>query len=163
MDKRYSPILNKRNPQSLRNCLTDFKKSWEDLDKISKINDHWKSLIGLELFRECKPLKIEQKILTIVVNHPQWRQALIYSKHMLKERIEKIGINLNEIRIIQNYEIMTKSTEISETKIVWEKHPSRVNKNNMSICKSCNCPTPLGEISRWGKCTFCWRKNLLKN
>ena len=46
-------------------------------NKFSKINENWKSLIGLELFQECKPLNFEKKKLTIAVNHPQWRQALI--------------------------------------------------------------------------------------
>jgi len=106
---KYSPIIGKRNPHPLKNCLDNFKKSWRDLDKLSKINENWKNLIGLELFQECKPLNIEKKILTIAVNHPQWRQALIYNKHKLKERIEKIGITLNEIKIIQNYEIKNKN------------------------------------------------------
>ena len=159
MNKKYLPILNKRFPQSLQNCLDDFKKSWEDLDKLSKLNENWKKVIGLELSRECKPLKIEQKILTIVVNHPQWRQALIYNKHRLKETIIKLGINLNEIKIIQNYEVKTLDRKNINAKLVWENHPSRIMDNNMTICNFCNSPAPKGEISRWGKCTFCWRKN----
>ena len=94
--------MNRRDAHPLKNCLDNFKKSWVDLDKLSKINEYWKNLVCLELFLECKPLNIEKKILTIAVNHPQWRQALIYNKHKLKERIEKIGITLNEIKIIQN-------------------------------------------------------------
>jgi len=101
--------VNRRNPHPLKNCLDNFKKSCGDLDKLSKINENWKNLIGLELFQECKPLNIEKKILTIAVNHPQWRQALIYNKHKLKERIDKIVITLNEIKIIQNYEIKNKN------------------------------------------------------
>ena len=143
----------------MQNCLDDFKKSWEDLDKLSTINEHWVKLIGLELSRSCQPLKIEQKILTIAVNHPQWRQALIYNKHKLKESIIKFGINLNEIRIIQNYELKTLDKKEINSKIVWENHPSRIKNNNMVICKLCNSPAPKGEITRWGKCTFCWRKN----
>ena len=144
----------------MQKCLDDFRKSWEDLDKISEISEKWINLIGLELSNECIPLKFEKKILTIAVNHPQWRQALIYNKHRLKERIEKIGINLNEIKIIQNYEVKTTKIRKTNPKSAWEDHPSRVTKNNMIICKCCNCPTPRGEISRWGKCTFCWRKNI---
>jgi len=101
--------VNRRNPHPLKNCLDNFKKSCGDLDKLTKINENWKNLIGLELFQECKPLNIEKKILTIAVNHPQWRQALIYNKHKLKERIEKFGITLNEIKIIQNYENKNKN------------------------------------------------------
>ena len=153
------PIENRGNPLPLRNCLDTFKKSWKDLDKLSKINETWKELIGPELFKECKPLNIEKKVLNIAVNHPQWRQALIYNKHKLKERIEKIGITLNEIKIIQNYEFNTKNIKANNAKIVWANHPSRIDQNNMSICKLCNSPTPEGEIKRWGCCCFCWRKN----
>ncbi len=151
--------MNKRNPHTLRNCLDDFKKSYGDLEKLFKVNENWKDLVGLELFQECKPLNIEKKILTIAVNQPQWRQALIYNKHKLKERIERIGITLNEIKIIQNYELKNKKIKAFNSKIVWAKHPSRINKNNMITCKLCNAPTPEGEIKRWGKCSFCWRKN----
>ncbi len=150
--------MNRRKPHLLRNCLDNFTKLYGDLDKLSKINESWMDLIGSELFQECKPLNIEKKILTIAVNHPQWRQALIYNKHKLKERIEKIGITLNEIKIIQNYELKNKNYKATHAKIVWANHPSRVNQNNMCICKLCNSPTPNGEIKRWGKCSFCWRK-----
>ena len=151
--------MNRRNPHPLKNCLDNFKKSWGDLDKLSKINEKWKDLIGLELFNECKPLNIEKRILTISVNHPQWRQALIYNKHRLKKRIAEIGIDLKEIKVVQNYELDSLKIEASNTKLDWERHPSRIINNHMGICKFCNCPTPLGEISRWGQCTFCWRKN----
>ena len=152
--------MTKRHPQSLQNCLDDFKKSWGDLEKISKINENWKKLVGLELFEECIPLKIEKQVLTIAVNNPQWRQALIYNRHSLKERINEIGINLNEVRIIQNYEIESSNRNRVNPKLVWAQHPIRINKNNMKVCKICNCPSPKGEISRWGKCIFCWRKSL---
>ena len=160
LNNKYLPIFKKRNPQSLRNCLDDFKKSWDDLDKLLIISENWRELIGLELFKECKPLKIEKKILTISVNNPQWRQALIYNKHRLKESIKRLNIKLNEIKIVQNYEIKTTDIKGKSAKTIWDQHPSRVRKNNMSICKLCMCPTPKGEIVRWGKCTFCWRKNL---
>ena len=107
MNKKYLPIMNKRYPSSLQHCLDDFKKSWGDLDKLSKLNESWGKLIGLELSKACKPLKIEKKTLVIAVNHPQWRQALIYNKHRLKDSICRFGIDLNEIKIIQNYEVKT--------------------------------------------------------
>ena len=128
----------------MRSCLNDFKKSWEDLNKLSNLNENWEKLIGLELSKACKPLKIEQKTLTIVVNHPQWRQALIYHKHRLKESISGFGIKLKEIKIIQNYEVKTLEEKEIDAKTVWENHPSRIKNNNMVICKICNCPAPKG-------------------
>lgn len=158
MHKKYLPIIKTRNPKSLQNCLEDFKKSWEEFDKLYEISKNWELIIGKELFKECKPLKIDKKILTIVVNHPQWRQALIYNKHRLKERIKDMGIDLCEIRIIQDYELKTENIKTSNAKIAWANHPSRIHQNNMSICKVCNSPTPEGELKRWGRCSFCWRK-----
>ena len=142
----------------MKNCLDDFKKSWGDLDKLSKLNENWEKLIGLELSGACKPLKIEQKTLIIAVNHPQWRQALIYNKHRLKENISRFGIKLNEIKIKQHYEVKTLDENYMNAKTLWENHPSRIINNNMIICKTCRSPAPKGEISRWGKCSFCWRK-----
>ena len=84
---------------------------------------------------------------------------MIYHKHRLKESISGFGINLKEIKIIQNYEVKTLDEKEMDSKTVWENHPSRIKNNNMVICKICNCPAPKGEISRWGECTFCWRKN----
>ena len=144
----------------MRNCLDDFKKSWGDLEKLSRLNENWEKLIGKELFKACKPLKFEQKTLIIAANHPQWRQALIYNKHRLKETIRKFGIDLKEIKIIQNYEIKTLNKKQMDAKNLWKNHPIRITNNNMTICRKCNCPAPKGEISRWGECTFCWRKNV---
>ena len=150
--------MNNRYPKSLQDCLDDFKKSWGDLDKLSELKENWRKIIGLELSQQCKPLNIERKVLTIVVNQPQWRQALIYNKHKLKDTINDFGIKLNEIKIIQNYEENNSILKKENTKLVWEKHPSRVRNKEIVTCKLCNSPTPKGEILRWGKCTFCWRK-----
>ena len=53
--------MNRRDTFPLRNCLDNFKKSYGDLDKLSTIKENWEALIGLELFKECKPLNIEKK------------------------------------------------------------------------------------------------------
>ena len=97
--------------------------------------------------------------MTIVANHPQWRQALIYNKHKLKESIKKSGLNLKNIKVIQNYQDKEYLKKSSDTKLTWENHPSRFRNNEIEICKICKSPAPKGEIVRWGKCTFCWRKN----
>jgi len=159
LNKRYLPILKKRNPESIQNCLDEFQKSWEDLNQLTQLNNSWNEVIGNELSRECKPLKIEKKILIIGVNHPQWRQALIYNRHKLIETIRNIGINLKEIKIIQNYEESNLKKTSLDPKKIWENHPCRVKSDGMVACKFCNIPSPKGEILRWGKCIFCWRKN----
>ena len=149
-----------RNPEALNNCLINFRKSWSDLDKMLNLSNNWTKVVGNELSKECKPLTIENNILTIVANHPQWRQALIYNKHKLKESIFKIGINLKNIRIVQNYQDELNKAKVSDNKLVWDNHPSRINNQKIQNCKVCERPTPLREIERWGKCTFCWRETI---
>ena len=152
--------MNKKNPESLENCLTNLKKSWSDFDKLFELSKNWRDIVGEDLAKECKPIKIENDVLTIGANHPEWRQALTYNKHNLKEEINKSGIKLKNIRIIQNYSDNNLNKKSSSIKTLWDKHPSRIKNNNIINCKYCNLPTPKGEIERWGKCTFCWRKRI---
>jgi len=149
--------LVKRNPETLNNCLKKFRKSWSDFDKLLTLTNDWDLVVGKDLAKECQPLKIENNTLTISANHPQWRQALIYNKHKLKESIVKLGINLKNIRIVQNYQDESNKDKISNNKLIWDNHPSRITNQQMHNCKICKRPTPLKEIERWGKCMFCWR------
>tara|TARA_Y100000589_G_C27128799_1_gene619688 strand:+ start:126 stop:584 length:459 start_codon:yes stop_codon:yes gene_type:complete len=152
--------LVKNKPEALSNCLIKFKKSWSDFDDLINLSDNWSNVVGPDLSKECKPLKIEKDILTIVANHPQWRQALIFNKHNLKESILNLGIKLKNIRIIQNYEEESNKKRIYNNAYIWENHPSRIKNQNVLNCNICDRPTPSREIERWGKCTFCWRKTI---
>ena len=149
--------MKKRHPESLEKCLKTFKKSWSEIDHIMELTNKWEIVVGKELSKACKPLKIEQGILTIVANHPEWRQALIYNKHKLKDSINKFGIKLENIRIIQDYQSNVLKKESSIINKDWDNHPSRIKNQELDTCKICNRPTPNGEIKRWGKCSFCWR------
>jgi len=151
--------LYKRKPESLENCLLTFKKSWSEIDKLLELSQNWETIVGKDLSKECKPLKIEKEILTVVANHPQWRQALIYNKHKLKDSIKSFGIKLSNIRIIQNYQSNSINDNTSKVNQDWDNHPSRIKREELIKCESCERPTPKGEIERWGKCAFCWRLN----
>ncbi len=149
--------MDKRKPETLKNCLRKFKKSWSDLDIILTLSSQWENIVGSDLAKECRPLKIENNILTVVANNPQWRQALLYNKHRLKESIIRLGINVKNIRIIQNYQENKYVNNFIDTKEIWDNHPSRLKNKEIIICKNCNRTAPKGEIDRWGSCTFCWR------
>ena len=131
-----------------------------DFDKLLDLSNNWAKVVGKELAKECKPLKIENNTLTIAANHPQWRQALIYNKHKLKESILGLGINLKDIRIVQNYQDESNKDRVSNNKIIWDNHPSRIKNQKILNCQICERPTPYREIERWGKCTFCWRATI---
>ena len=150
----------KKNIETLNNCLIKFRKSWSDFDKLLNLSNDWPNVVGKELAKECQPLKIENNVLTIVANHPQWRQALIYNKHKLKDTILILGIKLKNIRIVQHYQDESNKDKISNNKLIWENHPSRIKNQQIQNCRVCARPTPIREIERWGKCTFCWRETI---
>ena len=62
MKKKYLPILRKRNAESLLSCIDDLKKSWEDLDKFTKITrgiDDTRKY--KDLFYPYAPVEVEVK------------------------------------------------------------------------------------------------------
>ena len=85
--------MNRRNPHPLKNCLDNFKKSCGNLDKLSKINENWENLIGLELFQECKPLNIENQLVQLLTWLNQKQEAkgsLIDYSNAFIDQLQKI-------------------------------------------------------------------------
>jgi len=145
-----------RRELSIYKCLEEIKSSWEG--DVGGLIQDWGKIAGDQLASNCTPLNIHNKILTIGASHPQWRQALQYNRLELIESLKSHGYQIREIRIRQHYPInlVTRESE----KEIWEKHPSRTDKNGIINCPFCKVPSPKGEVKLWGKCSFCRRKEL---
>ena len=142
--------------QSIYSCLEKIKSSWEG--DVGGLIQDWAEIAGEQLALNCTPLKIQNKVLTIGASHPQWRQALQYNRLELIDSLKSYGYQIKEIRIMQHYpnDLVTRESE----KDIWEKHPSRTDKNGITNCPFCKVPSPKGEVKLWGKCSFCRRKEL---
>ena len=145
-----------KREQSIYKCLEEIKSSWKG--NVGGLIQDWEGIAGKQLALNCTPLNIQNKVLTIGASHPQWRQALQYNRLELIESLKLYGYQIKEIRIIQHYphDLVTRESE----KDIWEKHPSRTDKNGITNCPFCKIPSPSGEIKLWGKCSFCRRKEL---
>ena len=145
-----------KREQSINTCLEIIKSSWKG--NVGGLIQDWPEIAGKQLSLNCTPLNIQNKILTIGASHPQWRQALQYNRLELIESLKSYGYEIKEIRIRQHYpiDLVTRESE----KEIWERHPSRTDKNGIINCTFCKVPSPHGEIKRWGKCSFCRRKEL---
>jgi len=145
-----------KREQSIFTCLEKIKSSWEG--DVAGLIQNWSEIAGEQLSLNCIPLNIKNKILTVGASHPQWRQALQYNRLELIESLKSHGYQIREIRIKQHYpsKLVTRESE----KEIWEKHPSRTDKNGIISCPFCKVPSPKGEIKLWGKCSFCRRKEL---
>ena len=141
---------------SLYSCLEEIKSSWKG--DVGGLIQDWVEIAGEQLALNCTPLNIKNKVLTIGASHPQWRQALQYNRLELIESLKVYGYQIKEIRIRQYYP--NDLVRIESEKEIWEKHPSRADKNGITNCPFCKVPTPKGEVKLWGKCSFCRRKEL---
>ena len=141
---------------SIYRCLEEIKSSWEG--KVGGLLQDWVEIAGEQLALNCTPLNIHNKVLTIGASHPQWRQALQYNRLELIESLKSYGYEIREIKIRQHYpiDLITRESE----KEIWERHPSRTNRNGLINCPYCKVPSPKGEVKLWGKCSFCRRKEL---
>ena len=141
---------------SIYSCLKEIKSSWKG--DVGGLIQEWVEIAGEQLALNCTPLFIQNKVLTIGASHPQWRQALQYNRLELIESLKSHGYQIKEIRIRQHYpiDLITRESE----KEIWEKHPSRADKNGIINCPFCKVPSPKGEVELWGKCSFCRRKEL---
>ena len=137
-------------------CLEEIKSTWKG--NVGGIIQDWAEIAGEQLSINCTPLNIQNKILTIGASHPQWRQALQYNRLTLIKSLKSFGYQIKDIRIRQYYPIELVTTE--SEKDIWEKHPSRTDKNGIINCPFCKVPSPKGEVDLWGKCCFCRRKEL---
>ena len=117
--------------------------------------------MGNQLAANSRPLTLNRGILTIGANHPQWCQAILYTRLQILAALKAAGHQVKEIRIRQYYsqEINPQETENE----IWEKHPSRTDIHGLKTCDSCKSPAPYGELKLWGKCVFCRRKDLAVN
>ena len=145
-----------KREQSIYSCLEEIKSSWKG--NVGGLIQDWVTIVGEQLASNCTPLNIQKKVLTVGASHPQWRQALQYNRLELIESLKQYGYQIKEIRIIQYYpsDLIIRESE----KEIWEKHPSRIDKNGIRNCPFCKVPTPKGEVILWGKCSFCRRKEL---
>ena len=145
-----------KREQSIHACLEEIKSSWKE--NVGGLIQDWVEIAGKQLALNCTPLNIQNKVLTIGASHPQWRQALQYNRLELIESLRSYGYHIKDLRIRQHYpiDLVTRESE----KEIWEKHPSRIDKNGTKNCPFCKVPSPKGELKLWGKCSFCRRKEL---
>ena len=148
-----------KREQSIFTCLEEIKSSWEG--NVGSLIQDWVEIAGEQIALNCTPLNIQNKVLTIGSSHPQWRQALQYNRLELIQSLKSYGYQIKEIRIRQHYpiDLFTRESE----KEIWDKHPSRADKNGIINCPYCKVPSPKGEVTLWGKCSFCRRKEFKMN
>ncbi len=154
-EQRDQPI---RVFSKLSNCLEDLQGNWEKDKSIATLWQDWPQIIGSQLGEHCWPISFQRGVLTIGASHPQWRQALLYSRPEILHSLRANGHQIKDIRVQQHHPKKSKPAE--NESIIWSKHPSRVDVHGVKDCPNCSRPSPAGEIILWGECGFCKRVRL---
>ncbi|WP_269622465.1 DUF721 domain-containing protein [Prochlorococcus marinus] len=152
--------MSPKKPSSISSCLDHLQIEWRKNKSIASLWQDWPKIAGEQLSEHCFPLTFFRGILTIGVNHPQWIQALMFSRNKLLATLRAAGHDVKDLRIRQHYPNQKQLKDSEPT--IWAKHPSRSDIHGKTDCPICHNPTPSGEISLWKKCSFCWRKDLSK-
>tara|TARA_B100001175_G_scaffold129367_1_gene110003 strand:- start:186 stop:512 length:327 start_codon:yes stop_codon:yes gene_type:complete len=97
-------------------------------------------------------------MLTVGASHPQWRQALLYSKPQLLAAIRAAGHPVRDLRIQQHHPAARQV--VGDPLEEWKRHPSRIDVHGIAACPRCGTPSPMGEMAQWGHCSFCRRIQL---
>ena len=67
----------------LIDCLNRLRQDWRSDGSLAGLWQDWPSIAGEQLAPHCRPLSLQRGVLTVGASHPQWRQALQYSKPQL--------------------------------------------------------------------------------
>jgi len=144
--------------QPISECLISLQSQWRRDGSLAALWQDWPRLAGRPLADHCKPLMLTQGLLTVGARHPQWRQALQYSKPQLLAAVRSAGHPVRDLRIQQHHPVATARLDSEDS--VWACHPSRIDVHGMACCPRCKSPAPAGEMALWGHCGFCRRQQL---
>ena len=69
-----------------------YKTTPDVIDFHLLVND-WENIVGPKLAKNTVPLKNQNKVLTILTNHPAYAQQLSFMENMLREKIIEKYLN----------------------------------------------------------------------
>ena len=142
---------------ALSACLDHLRQAWDRDGNLAGLWQDWPTIAGERLSPHCRPLSLERGILTVGAQHPQWRQALLYTKPQLLSALRRAGHAVRDLRIQQHHSLQARSDDQEAT--IWSRHPCRADVHGVGLCPRCGRPAPNGEMDLWSCCGFCHRSS----
>jgi predicted nucleic acid-binding Zn ribbon protein len=150
-----------RPPASpLAACLASVQQQWRHDGHSAALWQAWPAIAGPQLAPHCRPLHLQGDLLTVGAPPGPWLQALQYNRHQLLGALRGAGFPIRELRFRQYHPVAVPPPGSAVEQEVWALHPSRVDVHGLADCPDCGRPAPVGEMGRWGHCSFCRRQAL---
>jgi predicted nucleic acid-binding Zn ribbon protein len=146
--------------QALAPLLEALQRQWQGEGHLAALWQAWPRIAGPQLAQHCRPLRLQNGRLTVGASHPQWLQALRFSRHQLLGALRAAGFSLTDIQIQQHLPPALPPAGSELEAANWRRHPCRVDVHGMGSCERCQRPAPTGELQRWGHCSFCQREQM---
>ena len=96
MKARYS------KPSSIEDYIDDWVKNLPFGKRLKEQMPvlYWKQIVGKEITKRTKPLKVEDGVLFVEVDDVLWKRELIMHTKELLVKFSKIGFHLKGIRFV---------------------------------------------------------------
>ena len=80
-----------RQPKAMHSVLADTVRGLGIGPKLKQYEmfERWPSIVGEQIARTARPVKIERGKLFVKVTRSAWRNELVYMKEEIKEKINK--------------------------------------------------------------------------
>lgn len=110
--------------QAVGPLLEQLQRQWQGDGHLAALWQAWPRVAGPQLAQHCRPLRLQNGRLTVGASHPQWLQALRYSRHQLLAALRAAGFALHDLQIQQHQAppLPPPASELEQAS--WQQHPA---------------------------------------
>ncbi|MBD2664100.1 hypothetical protein B6N60_03718 [Richelia sinica FACHB-800] len=162
---------------------------WEE-PPFQKLLKLWPEVVGAGVAKHTRPLSIQRDVLWVATSSAAWAQNLTFGRQNILSKLnQQLSIPIADIRFstadwkkspLKPQNFTASATDhpsyLEHQTITPSEFPPGVNNaqtafenwakaikersHNLPLCPQCHCPTPPGELQRWGVCCLCVAKQL---
>jgi predicted nucleic acid-binding Zn ribbon protein len=167
------------------------RSHWQE-PPITRLLKLWPEIVGAGVASYTRPLSIQRHVLWVATASAAWAQNLTFERKTILAKVnQKLDAALVDIRFSSAE--WQQSTVKGQQKPVFspQEHPSYTSisaetedeftlegtgsafegwakvvkrrSQGLPLCPRCECPTPPGELQRWGVCSICAAKQFSGN
>ncbi|NJL22489.1 MAG: DUF721 domain-containing protein [Leptolyngbyaceae cyanobacterium SM1_3_5] len=171
--------------RSLHHVLNSLQQSaWQERQQFQRLAAVWGEVVGATIATQTRPIGIQRQVLQVATSNSVWSQTLAFERIRILDRLNaQLPLALTDIRFSPRQWQTTPPPVTTSTTLLFQGHPCRVEvteaieavpaeqtpttafqhwaiamqtrSQHLPLCPNCGCPTPAGELQRWGMCTHC--------
>lgn len=158
----------------------------QPLQEFQHLRSCWPEVVGPTVMAQTRPLSVERGVLKVAVSSSVWAQQLTFQRRLILAKLNVLLASpLADIRFSTAHWVLTPESDESvagdhPSRLLNRHKPPAAGETpaaasalaafqrwakgiqargqSLPLCPQCDCPTPPGEIQRWGVCALCAAK-----